>query len=243
MLAVKDVKKLLSIVIPAYNEGQIIGEVLDGLPKTIKTTRHDLHVNIIVVNDGSHDDTAAAASRRKHVYLINHLLNSGAGAATRTGFNLANKLNSDFVITMDADGQHRAEDVIKLAKAIVKDDSDYIIGSRLIETKGMPWYRVLGNKGLSFITLLVFGVFVGDSQSGLRAYNKLALRKISFHSNHYAFCSEMIWSAHREKLRIKEIPIQAIYTDYSLKKGQKNWGAILIIRQLVKRRLLGIFHG
>lgn len=235
--------KILSIVIPAYNEAQVIGEVLDGLPKVIKSGKHNLQTNIIVVDDGSKDETGSVVAKRKHVIMVNHLLNSGAGAATRTGFNLAKKLDSDYVITMDADGQHHAEDVIKLAKEIVKGNADYIIGSRLIEAKGMPWYRVLGNKGLSFITFLVFGVFVGDSQSGLRAYNKAALGKITFHSNHYAFCSEMLWSAQREKLRIKEVPIRAIYTDYSLAKGQTNWGAIAIIRQILKRRILSIFHG
>lgn len=235
--------KILSIVIPAYNESQVIGEVIQELPKTIKTGKNTLKTHIIVVNDGSKDDTAAVVSRQHHVVLINHILNSGAGAATRTGFNVAKKLNSDYVITMDADGQHTTKDVISLASEIVKGDADYIIGSRLIEAKGMPWYRVLGNKGLSFITFLVFGVFVGDSQSGLRAYNRKALERISFHSNHYAFCSEMIWSANRENLRIKEVPIQAVYTDYSLRKGQSNWGAIAIIRQIIKRRILSIFYG
>lgn len=236
-------KKVLSVVIPAYNEAEVIGGVIDQLPKTIKTANHTLTVNIIVVNDGSKDNTAEIVSARKHVILVNHILNSGAGAATRTGFNVAKKLHSDYVVTMDADGQHTTKDVINLAHEIVKDDADYVIGSRLIETQGMPWYRVLGNKGLSFITFLVFGVFVGDSQSGLRAYNRVALHKISFHSNHYAFCSEMIWSAHREHLRIKETPIQAVYTDYSLRKGQSNWGAITIIRQIIKRRILSAFYG
>jgi glycosyltransferase involved in cell wall biosynthesis len=233
----------LSIVIPAYNEAEVIGSVIDELPKNIKVNNKDLKVNVIVINDGSKDKTAEIVSQRKHVHLINHLLNSGAGAATRTGFNVAKRLNSNYVITMDADGQHHHEDVAKLAQEITKGEADYIIGSRLIETEGMPWYRVLGNKGLSFITFLVFGVFVGDSQSGLRAYNRKALDKITFHSNHYAFCSEMIWSAHRENLRIKEIPIKAIYTDYSLGKGQSNWGAIAIIRQILKRRILTIFNG
>jgi glycosyltransferase involved in cell wall biosynthesis len=233
----------LSVVIPGYNEEEVIGSVIDDLPRTIKANNKNLAVNIIVVNDGSKDRTAEIVGKRKQVRLINHMLNSGAGAATRTGFNVAKKLKSDYVITMDADGQHHHEDVIKLAQEITKGDVDYVIGSRLIETEGMPWYRVLGNKGLSFITFLVFGVFVGDSQSGLRAYNKEALDKITFHSNHYAFCSEMLWSAHREKLRIKEVPIKAIYTDYSLSKGQSNWGAFAIIRQILKRRILTIFDG
>lgn len=233
----------VSIVLPAYNEAKVIGKVVGGLPKTILINKTSYNVNVIVVNDGSSDNTSQEVAKHKNVHLINHILNSGAGAATRTGLNYAKRLGSTYVVTMDSDGQHAVEDVVKLAKEIAKNKSDLIIGSRLIDTKGMPWYRVLGNKGLSFVTFLVFGVFVRDSQSGLRAYNKHALDKISFHSNHYAFCSEMIWSAHRQKLRIQEIPITAIYSDYSLAKGQSNWGAIQIIRQIIKRKFLHLFHG
>lgn len=234
---------IISIVLPAYNEEKVISEVLNKLPNTITTNKTLYTVNIIVVNDGSTDKTAQEVAKHKNVHLINHILNSGAGAATRTGLSYAKRLNSSYVITMDSDGQHAVEDVIKLAKEITKSKNDLVIGSRLIDTKGMPWYRILGNKGLSFITFLVFGVFVRDSQSGLRAYNKRALDKISFHSNHYAFCSEIIWSAHRQKLHIQEVPITAIYSEYSLAKGQSNWGALQIIRQIVKRKFLHIFHG
>ncbi len=236
-------KKIISVVLPAYNEERVIGKVLGELPDKLVTRKKTYDIHIIVVNDGSSDQTRQQVTKHKRVHLINHVLNSGAGAATRTGFNFAKRLNSTYVITMDSDGQHLVKDVVKLAKEIEKNDCDVIIGSRLVETKGMPWYRVLGNKGLSFITFLVFGVFVRDSQSGLRAYNRLALEKISFHSNHYAFCSEIIWSAHRQKLRIKEVPITAIYSEYSLAKGQTNWGAVALIRQIIKRRLIHLFHG
>lgn len=234
---------IVSVVLPAYNEEKVIGDVLDEIPNKLKVGKKEFTIKTIVVNDGSKDKTAEVVKSRKNVILINHLLNSGAGAATRTGMNMAKKLKSNYMVTMDSDGQHSIEDVKNLISEIAKNDSDYIIGSRLIETKGMPWYRVLGNKGLSFITYLVFGVFVGDSQSGLRAYNQKALEKITFYSNHYAFCSEMIWSAHRQKLKIKEVPIKAIYTEYSLSKGQSNWGAIAIIRQIIKRRIMSIFYG
>lgn len=239
----KRTKDTITIVIPAYNEATVIGTILDKIPKELVLNKKEYLVETIVINDGSTDNTSGVVSTRKHIHLINHILNSGAGAATRTGLNYSKKLGAKYTITMDADGQHAVDDVIKLANEISKDKVDFIIGSRLVDTKGMPWYRVLGNKGLSFITYLVFGVFVRDSQSGLRAYTQDALEKISFHSNHYAFCSEIIWSAHRQKLKIREIPITAIYSDYSLSKGQSNWGAVEIIRQILKRRFLSIFHG
>jgi glycosyltransferase involved in cell wall biosynthesis len=233
----------IAIILPAFNESAVIGSLLDLLPRELTLNNCHYLVHIIVVNDGSSDDTASVVSKRKDVYLINHLLNSGAGAATRTGINFAKELGVSYAVSMDSDGQHAVEDVIKVLKEIADNNADFIIGSRLVESTGMPWYRVVGNKGLSLITYMIFGVFVKDSQSGLRGYNQTALQKIEFHSNQYAFCSEMIWSAHRQKLRIKEVPITAIYTDYSLGKGQTNWGAIQIIRQIIKRRLLHIFHG
>ncbi len=231
------------IILPAYNEAEVISKVIDGLPRTVEYKSRKMPTKIVVVNDGSHDDTAAVVARRSHVQLINHILNSGAGAATRTGLNYALEQGADYAITMDADGQHAAKDVIRLAEEAMKDLDDFIIGSRLLETRGMPWYRIVGNKFLSFTTYLIFGVSVSDSQSGLKAFNRTALQKITFHSNNYAFCSEMLWKAHQQKLRIREIPIQAIYTDYSLRKGQSNWGAIHIIRQLLKRRLLDFING
>lgn len=229
----------IGIVIPAYNESSVISDVLSSLPKKIK----NYSVKVIVVNDGSSDTTAALAKQFKNVIVIDHILNSGAGAATRTGLNYARKTGCEIVATMDADGQHSSEDVTKLVRHALENKSDLVIGSRLISSEGMPWHRVLGNKGLSFITYIIFGVFVSDSQSGLKVLKKEALDKITFHSNNYAFCSEIIWQAHKNKLAIEEVPIRAIYSDYSLSKGQSNWNSINIIRQLIKRRLLEFIDG
>ncbi len=233
----------LAIILPAYNEGPVINDVLAALPKFIAVKRISYKIVVIVVNDGSADNTAQVVSKYRRVHLINHVLNSGAGAATRTGLTYAKMLGCEYIVTADSDGQHATKDIVKVAKAVINDEADFILGSRLINSKGMPLHRVLGNKGLSFITFLIFGVFVTDSQSGLKGLNKTALDKITFHSNTYAFCSEMIWKGKQQHLRIKEIPIEAIYTEYSLAKGQSNWGALPIIRQIIKRRLLEFIDG
>lgn len=236
-------KKRVGIVMPAYNEGKVIGEVLGSLLKYIKKTNLDIEPKIIVVNDGSADNTGDVVGEYEDVYLINHILNSGAGAATRTGIHTAQRLGCDFVVTMDSDGQHASEDVERLIKEILKSDADLVIGSRLINSEGMPWYRVLGNKGLSLFTFFMFGVFVTDSQSGLKALNKSAMEKIHFRSNNFAFCSEMLWHAKKARLRIKEVPIRAIYSEYSLEKGQSNWDVVHIVGHMLKHRLLGILNG
>lgn len=245
MIAKNNIKQqTIGIVLPAYNEGSVIGEVLDNIPRQVKVDGIVFKITVIVVNDGSNDNTSEEVSKRKDVVLINHILNSGAGAATRTGLHYARQTGCEYVVTMDSDGQHSIKDVIEIINIIVKENIDFVIGSRLKSAGGnMPLAKKVGNLGLSFITFLLLGVYVSDSQSGLKALNKKSLDRIDFHSNNYAFCSEMIWKAHQAKLRIDEHPIEAIYTDYSKSRGQKNLtGAIEIIKQLIKRRLLSFMN-
>lgn len=223
----------VAIIIPAYNEGEVLGKVLEGLPRK----RADSSIDILVVNDGSSDNTSAVA-RNAGVIVIDHVINAGSGGATSTGLIYARRNGYDLVITMDADGQHTSDDCMRIIDELLKGKHDLIIGSRLIDSTGMPWYRVLGNKGLSFITYLMFGLHVTDSQSGLKGFNRTALDRINIKSQGWEFCSEIIWRAHQAKLSVIEIPIRAVYTDYSLKKGQSNWNAINLIKSLIKRRLI-----
>jgi len=235
----------IAIVLPAYNEARVIGRVLDELPRKITVSGKSYGILIIVVDDGSTDSTSSVVKQRKDVILIRHLLQSGAGAATRTGLHHAASIGCNYALTMDSDGQHSTKDVTRLINEIVKSQADFIIGSRLKQPSGnMPTVKKVGNIGLSVITFLLLGVYVSDTQSGLKALNSKALSKIDFHSNDYAFCSEMIWKAHQAKLKIEELPIKSIYTDYSVSKGQNNiTGAIDIIKQLVKRRFLHLING
>ncbi|MGD8373722.1 MAG: glycosyltransferase family 2 protein [Candidatus Woesebacteria bacterium] len=236
--------KGVCVIIPAYNEAKVIGSVLDSLPRYVVVRKNKVSITAVVVNDGSVDSTYNVVARRNHVVIVDHILNSGAGGATRTGLRYAKDNGYDYVITMDADGQHAVDDVIKLARAIVKDEADFIIGSRLLKRQeGMVWYRIIGNYGLNIITFMLFGVLVTDSQSGLKAINRQALEKMTFHSSSYAFCSEMIWMAHRSGLRLKELPIKAIYSDYSLGKGQSNWNGLPLVWELIKRRVIGLING
>jgi hypothetical protein len=125
----------------------------------------------------------------------------------------------------------------------MKGESDIVIGSRLVNAKGMPWYRVMLNKGGGLFTFLLFGIYVGDSQSGLRGFNQKALQHITWHSNNYTYNSELMWRIKQNGLEVKEIPIKAIYSEYSLSKGQTNWEVIHIVRELLKYRFLEFFNG
>lgn len=228
------------VVIPAYNEAKVIAGVVSDAKKVFHdSTRYS--IDVVVVNDGSKDNTSTQA-RKGGAIVIDHILNSGAGGATLTGLSYARQNNYDLAATMDADGQHAAEDVLDGIRQIDTLKADLLIGSRLIDSTGMSKTKILGNKGLSLITRLLFGINVTDSQSGLRIYSKNAINTIDWKAAGYEFCSEMIWRAKQQKMIIKEYPIKAIYTDYSISKGQNNWNAINIVKRLFKQRLVEIFE-
>lgn len=229
----------LCIIIPAYNEGSVIRKVVSSTNDVFKKSSYK--VDIVVINDGSKDNTAheAALGGAK---TINHILNSGAGSATATGLSYAMQNNYDAAATMDADGQHDPKDVLRGFDKLFNEGGDLLIGSRLIDSKGMSRVKVLGNKGLSFITRVLFGINSTDSQSGLRIFSRRALEDLRWTTSGYEFCSEMLWRAHQLKLDINEYPIKAIYTDYSQQKGQSNWNAINIVKSLMKRRIVEIFE-
>lgn len=231
--------KKVALVLPAYNEGAVIYDVIMDLLKVFQKTTYDY--KIIVVNDGSKDNTAAEA-RRAGAHVIEHILNTGSGGATATGLSYAQQNGFDIATTSDADGQHAPKDVLKGIKHLVDNRVDLLIGSRLVDKTGMSRTKVLGNKGLSTITNLLFGIRVTDSQSGLRVFSKKALSQLRWKTSGYEFCSEMLWRAKQLHLTIAEFPIQAIYTDYSKAKGQNNWNAINIVKSLAKRRIVEIFE-
>lgn len=233
-------KLKVCIIVPAYNEAQVICSVVKKMAAVIDTSNHYTY-EIVIINDGSRDATAQEASKTSAT-VINHILNSGAGGATLTGLSYARQNNFDIAITMDADGQHAPEDVLEGIKQLSKLNADLLIGSRLINNKGMSKTKVIGNTGLSVVTKLLFGVYVTDSQSGLRAYSRRAIDELDWKSTGYEFCSEMIWRAEQSDLSIAEYPIQAIYTDYSRSKGQNNWNGINIVKRLLKQRLVELFE-
>jgi glycosyltransferase involved in cell wall biosynthesis len=234
-------KKSISVcvIIPAFNESKVISKVVSDIQSKFAKQPYDYQV--VVVDDKSTDNTAAEAYQA-NVHVVRHLLNQGAGGATSTGLRYSAINNFDYAITMDADGQHQANDAIACLKNAIDNNTDLLIGSRLIDKRGMSRVKVLGNRGLTFITWLLFRVSVTDSQSGLRVFSRKSLRMLEWKSTGYEFCSEMIWRADQLGLTIKEHPITAIYTDYSVSKGQNNWNGINIVKSLLRRRIVEMFE-
>ena len=232
------IRKRIALVIPAYNEEKMISTVVAGLNKIFKG--QDYEYQIIVVDDGSRDATATKAVKAGAV-VIKHILNTGSGGATATGLSFAQQNNFDIAATLDADGQHDPGDVLRGIDTLAHNEHDLLIGSRLINKDGMSRVKILGNQGLSFITYLLFGAHVTDSQSGLRIFSKRALAELKWKTSGYEYCSEMLWRAKQVGLHIGEFPIKTIYTDYSKAKGQNNWNAFNIVKTLLRRRIVELF--
>jgi glycosyltransferase involved in cell wall biosynthesis len=149
---------IIAIVIPVFNEAQVISQVLQEI-------REHGDYPLIVVDDGSADDSYLQASRCGAL-VLRHKLNRGKGAAVKTGIMAANLLHADVVITMDGDGQHDPHDIDALIAPILSGEADVVLGSRTIDKKEMPKTKVLANFIGNFFTWLFYGLWVSDSSPG-----------------------------------------------------------------------------
>ncbi len=209
------IENLLStyVIVPAYNEEKTIGSVLESL------LHHFRREEIVVVNDGSRDRTREIA-RSYGVHVLTHLVNRGLGGALGTGIAYALRRNARLILTFDADGQHLVSDALRVMKPVAEGKADFAVGSRLKgDTSEMPFVKKFGNFVLDSITAVFAGKYVSDSQSGLRCFNKDCASKIRITCDRYAVSSEIIIEAAKNKCRIIEVPIKAVYTEYSMKKG------------------------
>ncbi len=209
-----DSHEKLYIVIPAFNESEVIQDV-------ILEINNSGHKNIVIVDDGSSDDTHKKAKEMDGVIALRHKINRGKGGATKTGIEAAKLLDADVIVTMDGDGQHDPRDIKRLISPILNKECDVVLGTRLKNTQGMPFHKIIHNKIANVITWYLFGLFVTDSQSGFRSYSRYAAKLINTKGDRYEYDSEVIREIYTNKLKYKEEPIQVRYTDYSKRKLQK----------------------
>jgi glycosyltransferase involved in cell wall biosynthesis len=214
-------------VIPAYNEAQTIGEVVD------RTRPHVAEV--IVVDDGSLDRTAEIA-RGRGARVVRHPINRGLGASLGTGFAAARLLDADAAVTLDADGQHDPSEIPQFVAALAAGN-ELVLGTRMQDPTGMPLVRRLAQWCGNAVTFCLFGAWVSDSQSGYRALSRAALARVEIRTNRMEVSSEIVAESRRLNLRIAEVPIKAIYTDYSLSKGQGFFVGLKTLLKLVLRRI------
>jgi glycosyltransferase involved in cell wall biosynthesis len=219
------------VVVPAFNEECTIRSVIHGL-------RRCGFPQVLVVDDGSTDQTAIQA-RLAGAEVVSHLLNRGLGAALGTGIAAALRRGAQIIITCDADGQHDPGDALRALAPVLQGDADVVIGSRLLGAGHMPWRRRVANGIANVVTLLLFGIWTTDSQSGLRVFSREAARRIEWTSDGMEVSSEIAGEIARHRLRRAEVPITSIYTDYSLSKGQGFFMGLRTLGKLLLRRAAG----
>lgn len=205
-------KQTIYIIIPVFNEGSVIRSVIESI-------RALGYKNILIVDDGSYDATSEEVKKTKAM-VIRHSINRGKGAAVKTGIEAAKALGATCVVTLDGDGQHDSRDIKRMLEYIRKG-YDVVLGSRFLLRQRIPVVKRAGNFFANIIAQILYGLWVTDSQSGLRAYGKRAFWEIDTRSDRYEFDSEVIREIANKKLRYIEIPIRVHYTQYSQEKRNR----------------------
>lgn len=218
------------VVIAAYNEGVCIEQVAREVRAQFP--------NVVVVDDGSDDDTFEAA-QRAGAYALRHQINRGQGAALQTGIEFALLKQARYVVTFDADGQHDVEDIPAMVAPIARGEWDVSLGSRFLgHAQNMPASRRRMLRWAVLFTRLVNRVEVTDAHNGFRAFSRRAAQRINITLDRMAHASELIDQIRQLELPFREVPVRIRYTEYSLKKGQSSRNAIRIVIQYVLGRVL-----
>ena len=213
------------IVIPAYNESTRILKLLESLaPYKDK---------LIVVDDGSTDDTASIP-RKMGITTLSHMINLGKGAALKTGCEYAFNHNADFVIVMDSDGQHNPKEIDSFIKEIEKG-SEIVFGVREFD-KEAPLIRKIGNIIASKLVKLIFDISLPDILCGFRAFTKNAYQKIKWSSRGYEVETEMVAKTGLNRLKYSLVTVETIYIDKY--KGVSILDSFKILTNLLSWRII-----
>lgn len=213
------------IVVPAFNEERTIQEVVLGLRR--------LYPDVIVVDDCSTDATAVLA-RTAGAHLVRHPINLGQGAALQTGITFALQRGASYLVTFDADLQHRADEIPALLNTLTKSGADFALGSRFIGSASDidPSRRMLLKAAVLF-TRLTTGLEVTDTHNGLRAMTRRGASRLQIRQNRMAHASEILQQIARSRLAYVEVPVSVRYTSYSKAKGQRLSNSLSIVLELV----------
>ncbi len=211
------------VVVPAFNEGAAIRDVLSELVAA--------YPHVVVVDDGSTDGTFAAA-RAVAPHVLRHVVNRGQGAALQTGVEFALRRGAQYVVTFDADGQHRVEDIRALLEPLAGGGCDVTLGSRFLGMKSqMPLSRRLLLRMAVLFTRVTSRLPITDAHNGLRAFTRSAAERLDISMDRMEHASEVLDIIRSRRLRFREVPVRIRYTDYSLGKGQSARDALRVLLQ------------
>jgi len=210
------------IGIPAFNEEKNIASIITKLM--------NITDSIIVCNDGSSDLTSEIAEKMGAI-VINHKKNSGYGAAIRSIFLKAKELDGDILVTFDADGQHRIEDIENVTTPIINQEAELVVGSRFLDDseKEVPQYRKVGIKVITKITNASIKEKLTDSQSGFRAYSKKVVDELNPSELGMGISTEILIKASSKNFKIVEVPIKILYSGDTSTHNPISHGSSVII--------------
>ncbi|GAB6857044.1 glycosyltransferase family 2 protein [Microbacterium xylanilyticum] len=216
------------VVVPLYNEESVIADVIAGLLPFFP--------NIVCVDDGSTDRSAAVA-RAAGARLVEHPINLGQGAALQTGIEFALAHPScEYIVTFDADGQHRVVDAIEMVAAARSQDVGIVFGSRFLDDRTKPgWVKRVVLKTAVWVTNLTTSIKLTDAHNGLRVIRRDAASQIRLKQDRMAHATEIVLQLGRTGLPWTEYPVELLYTDYSKSKGQSVLNSVNILVDLLVR--------
>ncbi len=216
------------VIVPLYNEEAVIADVVDGL-------RHEFST-VVCVDDGSSDRSAAVAEV-SGATVIRHPYNLGQGAALQTGIVYARNVpTTEYVVTFDADGQHRVEDAVGMLAVAREKNLAIVFGSRFLDRRTQPGFaKKTVLKVAVFITRLVTGMKLTDAHNGLRVIRRDALDSVNLIQDRMSHATEIVQQLAKSDKRWREYPVEVLYTEYSKKKGQSLLNSINILFDLIVR--------
>lgn len=217
------------LVIPVYNEAQVIRDVVTHARQTFP--------NIVCVDDGSSDDSAAEI-RAAGVHLVRHPVNLGQGAAIQTGVEYARaRPGARFFVTFDADGQHQVDDVSAMIARLRTEPVDIIVGTRFAEgrSESVPPLRRIALRTIVFLSPRTRRLGLTDAHNGLRAFNKTVADQLDLLMSGMSHASEFVALIDHHHWRVAEQPVTILYTEYSRAKGQSLINGVNIVAD-------GLFH-
>lgn len=218
---------MLLAVVPAYNEEKTIGSVIRSLFE---------HVDkVVVVDDGSTDDTLCEAQRANAV-VLRHEINRGQGASLETGHEYARKIGVDYVLHFDADGQFDVSDIAPALKALQESGADILFGSRFLGKKSnIPFFkRWLVLPISKFLNFLISKLFLSDVHNGFRILTRRALDSIRITQDRMAHATEIVAQVKKNNLKYIEFPVTVRYSEY----GQGVGGGLRVLRDLVMGKFI-----
>ena len=218
------------VVVTAYNEGSRLEPTLRQLCES--------YPNVVVVDDGSSDNTREVALRHS-VWVLRHVINCGQGAALRTGIEFALDRGAKIIVNCDGDGQHCVNEIEQLVAPIRAGQVEVALGSRFLgRVEQMPRHRwIILKLGVVF-TRIFSWIDVTDTHNGFRAFARSAAQKVRIRQNRMAHSSEILDEIARQGLTYCEVPVTIRYTQDTLAKGQSSWNALRIVVQMFLGRLM-----